>query len=262
MLRAIVVLLLSLLAMAPAGAQADPTNAVFLLTTYDREPQADGQWHRRGYGTAFFIKSDGTALTVSHVVYRAAHYPEKYRLLAIVGKEFYDATVVCSSKLPYDPIKSDPAQKIGIQVSRDVAEVRLAPTSAFEGRKKELYLQAKSGDALVWATAHTDALPEFPYLTIGRGTGAYARVRVIGFGALGPIPVRWASEGRVDKMWEADDGTPVIDVVSRNPAQPGDSGSPVLNDQNEVVGIWAWHSYDDPTLGTMQGIAAFEKPCR
>jgi Trypsin-like peptidase domain len=240
---------------------SDPSAAVFLLIAYDREPAKDGQWHSHGFGTGFFTAADGTALTVSHVVYRAAHYPKRYRLLAVVGKEFYDATVVCSSKLPYDPTKPD-TNRVGIQLTRDVAQVKLAPSNAFEGRKKELYMAARGGDPFVWATAHTDPLPEFPYLTIGKAPASYAHVRVLGYGSIGPMPERWASEGRVDKTGEASDGTPLFDVQSSNPAQPGDSGSPVLNDQGEVVGLWAWHYLNRPTFGTAQDVSALTPACR
>lgn len=261
MARALVVLLLSWMIIAPVAAQApDPAEAVFLLMNYDREPGRDGQWHGHGLGTGFFISSDGTALTASHVVFRSAHYPDKYRLIAIVGKEFYDATIVCSSKLPYDPTKGDP-NKVGVQLSRDVAEVKLSPSTAFEGRKDELVLLPKNGPKLTLATAHKDALPTFPHLTIAGTATSYAHVRVIGFGAIGPIPERWATEGRVDKIFSAGDGTTLADVESSNPAQPGDSGAPVLNDQNQVVGIWAWHFLDEPTKGTFESNAAFQKPC-
>jgi V8-like Glu-specific endopeptidase len=233
---------------------------VFLLANFDREPAKDGLFHAHFSGTGFFIGSDGTALTASHVVYATAHHPDKYRLLAIVGREFYDATIVCSSKLPYDPLNGDRNQ-VGVQLSRDVAEVKLAPSTAFEGRQDELYFFPKDAPRFPLARAHTDALPVFPYLTISGEPAAYGRVRVIGFGHISPIPQRWASEGRVDRAWSAGDGTPLFDLESANPAQPGDSGSPVLNDQNQVVGIYAWHSYHEPTRGTMEGNAVFQKPC-
>jgi len=265
MVRVLLVSCLLVLLAVPVAAQApgrgDPGGAVFLLVNYDREPGADGQFRSHAMGTGFFIAPDGRALTASHVVYAAVHYPDKYRLLAIVGREFYDAAVVCASRLPYDPTKGD-ANLVGIQATRDVAEVKLSPTTAFEGRTDELYLSPRTGPRLIWATAHKEALPAFPYLTLGAATGSYARVRVIGFGMISVIPERWASEGRVDRAYSAPDGTPLFDVASSNPAQPGDSGAPVLNDRDEVVGIWAWHYYDQPTMGTMEGSAAFQTPCR
>ena len=239
----------------------DASDAVFLLTIYEREPGANGQFHGDGFGTGFFISPDGTGLTASHVVYAAAHYPNKYRLLAIVDKEFYDATVVCSSTLPYDAMVGDPNQG-GVPLTRDVAEVKLAPTTAFEGRKDELYLLYKDGTKLTWATAHKDALPVFAYLTIGgaANVGSSTHVRVVGFGVISAIPRKWTSEGQVRETWSGRDGTPLFSIESSNPAQPGDSGSPVLNDQNQVVGLWAWHSYNKP-MGFAQRSSAFERPC-
>ncbi len=99
MARILLASLLCLVLIVPVAAQApDPADAVFLLVNYSREPEKDGQWHGHGLGTGFFISSDGTALTASHVVYPTAMHPDIYRLLAVVGKEFYDAAVVCSTK--------------------------------------------------------------------------------------------------------------------------------------------------------------------
>lgn len=63
-------------------------------------------------------------------------------------------------------------------------------------------------------------------------------------------------------MWTARDGTQLFDVTSRNPAVPGDSGSPVLNDAGEVVGLWAWHYYAHPDTGTAQRSDVLRNPCR
>lgn len=262
MRHAMILLILGTLLVSPiqwAGGQSapasDPAEAVFQLVTYDRDPDPDGLAESHGRGTGFFIKPDGTALTVSHLVYAAVHYPRKYRLLAVVGKEFYDVQVACASSLP-DPMQAR------APASRDVAEVKIIPSNAFDGRKHELFFVPKNGDRFVWATAHTDAVPQFPYLTIGRAPQVYAHVRVVGFGHIGPIPERWTSEGRVDQTWDARDKTPLFDVESTNPAQPGDSGAPVINDQGEVVGLWAWHNPRRPTVGTAQVVSAIVPACR
>ena len=238
---------------------AEPGDAVFQVVTYDREPGADGGFHGHGFGTGFFISADGTALTASHVVYRVATDPKKYRLLAVMGKEFYDARVVCASKLPYDPTTPD-TNRAGIPATRDVAKITVSPSSAFEGRKDTLYYQLKNGDRLEWAKAHTEAVPVFAFLTIGENLGIH--VRIIGYGAISALPYKWTAEGSVSETWTARDGTPVFDVTSQNPAVPGDSGAPVLNDRNEVVGLWAWDYYNRPGTGTAQRSAVLTNPCR
>jgi V8-like Glu-specific endopeptidase len=244
------------------GPIEDPSDAVFQVVTYDREPDKDGDFRAHGFGTGFFISPDGTALTASHVVYLAAHDPARYRLLGVVGKqgrrEFYDVKLICSTKLPYDPSKSDTNQA-GVPYTKDVAEIKLEPSTAFEGRKETLSYLLTDGTRLAWAKAHTGALPPFPFLTVG---GSPERnVRVIGFGAISPLPYEWTADGNVGRFWTARDGTPLFDVVSQNPPQPGDSGSPVLNDKNEVVGIFAWRYYQKPDTGTAQGNTILIRPC-
>ena len=245
--------------------QTDPADAVFQVITYDREPDKDGNFHGHGFGTGFFISADGTALTASHVVYLAAADPTKYRLLAVVGNqqavignEFYDASVVCASRLPYDPTQRDP-NRVGIPPGHDVAKIKVTPSTAFEGRKDTLYYLLRTGERLAWARAHTDSLPGFPFLTISENLSVH--VRIIGFGAISALPYKWTAEGEFSETWTAQDGTPVFDVISQNPAGPGDSGAPVLNDKNEVVGMWAWHSPLSPDKGTAQRSAALINPC-
>ena len=270
MTRTLGVILTALVVIVPAHGQSpvppqNPADAVFQVITYDREPNADGAFRGHGFGTGFFVSADGTALTASHVVYDVAANPKKYRLLAVMGKEsavtgneFFDATVVCASKLAYDPTKPDP-NRIGVSPGRDVAEIKVSPSTAFEGRKDTLFYMLRSGDRLPWAQAHTDPAPTFPFLTIGEDLGAH--VRIIGYGAISALPYKWTAEGESRETWTTQDGTPVFDVISQNPAGPGDSGAPVLNDKNEVVGMWAWHSSLRRDTGTAQRSSVLAHPC-
>lgn len=242
---------------SPEPSSADPGDAVFQLEVFDRLSSSGGMMRAYEYGTGFFIAGDGTALTASHVVYRAVLAPEKFRLLAIVGKEFYDADVVCASKLPYDPTKNDPNQ-IGVSPARDLAEVKLAPSTIPEAYRR-LAINANGVEVTI-ATAHTDPLPTFPFLTIGSHPGVH--VRIMGFGGISPIPYKWTSDGQVVQSYAASDGTPVFDIVSHNPAVPGDSGAPVLDDHNQVVGLYAWQAYNPPDTGTAMEGSVLKTPCR
>jgi hypothetical protein len=243
------------------GQSEDLADAVFKVQVWDTKPDSDGHYHGHEYGTAFFINTDGTAITNSHVVYRVAHEPDKYRIMAFVGKEFCDATVMCASKLPYDPTKMNSAGRIvgGATVSKDVAKIKLAPSTAAEGHRS-IYYKTKDGQTIPLATAHLDTLPEFPFLTIGGAPSGM--VKVIGFGDISANPYKWSTTGQVDRTYtERYDGTAVFDIEFQNPAAPGNSGSPVLNDQNQVVGLWTWHYYDKPTKGTAQQSSVLKDPC-
>ncbi len=213
------------------------------------------------YGTGFFIQPDGTALTNSHVVYRAQQDPDRYRLLGIVGTvgsaEFYDATLACASKLPYDPTKPNP-NKVGVPHGKDVAEVKLAP--ATESFNTWVY-HLPDGQQLTLAKAHRGALPEFPTLQVAGRPGAGQDIRVIGYGHISPIPEKWTATGKIARMERASDGTETFSIEFTSRPQPGNSGSPVLNGQNQVIGIWTWYSFSQSNLGSAQSNTVLERPC-
>ena len=102
----------------PVCAQApDPADAVFQLINVDTSTN-----QKFRYGSAFFIAPDGTAVTNSYIVAPLVEDPDRYRLLAIVGREFYAADVVWASKLSYDAVKMLTAADKSVVFSRDVAE--------------------------------------------------------------------------------------------------------------------------------------------
>lgn len=255
--RPVLVLTLALPPAFPASGQAaDPGDAVFQVVVVDMTTTRYVQ-----YGTGFFIRSDGTALTNSHVVYLAQHRPDRYRLMAVVGKrgsaEFYDAMVICASKLPYDPTRPDP-NKVGVPSRKDVAVVKLAPATA---SFSTLAHRLPDGQQLPLANAHRDAVPPFPTLRIGGRPGAGQTIRVIGYGHISPIPEKWIATGQIAKVEQANDGTGIFLIEFTSRPQPGNSGSPVLNGQDQVIGIWTWYSFSQSNLGTAQSNTALERPC-
>lgn len=137
---------------ASVRAQQPPQRSVIVVVVMEHAMQGPRQssYHGVSSGTGFFVASDGTAITSSHVVYPVRADSARYLLLAIVGKEFYGARLICASDLPYDPIK----ESSGITLSRDVAEIRLtSPSFSFD--------QLEYGNTL-YASAHHGPPPGVP----------------------------------------------------------------------------------------------------
>ena len=246
-----VVLVLALMLDLPLralGEEVPPLDSVFQLVTMTR----DGKGVARG--TAFFIDPSGLALTNSHVVYHAQHDPDHYILFAFVGKEFYGAEVVCASTLGVDPIEVAKGP-----VERDVAEIRLTlPGPAFRWWR----IFAPGDPSQVVATAHLGDLPRFPVLTLGDGPQEHGQIRVVGYGKSSLVSEKVSVTGTVTKTATAHDGTPVFEIESPQRPERGSSGSPVLDDQNHVVGMYTWNEISSDSAGIAISSPALATACR
>lgn len=248
-IAAVMAVIMTFAAVQAAGAaQEDPARAVFILVVVKQNGK---DYESEGYGTAFFVASDGTAVTNSHVVYLAQHDPDHYRLLAIIDKEFYSITIACASRLTFPESQES-------HLERDVAKIKVIP-AAFPFESWEYSF--KTGEHLTIATAHRGQLPDFPALTVADRFVDGEHVRVIGFGHISPIPYRWVASGSIFETGRASDGTEVFAIRFTNPAQPGNSGSPVLNDSNHVIGLATWYSTIDASLGVAQSNSVLQNPC-
>lgn len=221
------------------SAQEPPQHSIFIISVWDRRAVAEG--------TAFFISSDGRALTASHVVYQVRK-DRRYRLLAIVGNEFYSASLTCASELA-DAVRSKAAP------SRDVAEIRLT-SSDFP------FDQITHNNA-PYARAHRGPLPSFAALPFGPDPRSGDRVRVLGFGAASQlVPYAWSAEGEVSRTTVFGDGTLGFNILfDARPVAPGHSGSPVLNAAGQVVGLLGWHDGQDTQVGTAISSQALQPAC-
>jgi S1-C subfamily serine protease len=247
--------LLLLAAPALGQAPADPRRAVFQLIELNIGTGKPVAW-----GTGFFIDANGTALTNSTGVGAVTLQPDKYRLLAIVGKEFYAADIVCASKLPFEFVQNRglPTGKT-VSYSRDVAEVKLRP-SDFSFSSWIYTLQ--SGEKVTLATAHSSELPVFPVLALGSGAYEGQEVTVVGFGQISPISSEWSTTGWVEKTWQARDGTSVFMAAYDGRPQPGNGGSPVLDSSGLVVGIHTWHAATSASEAMGQSVSTLKPVCR
>jgi V8-like Glu-specific endopeptidase len=239
------------LVVGAAEAQQLPLGSVFFISVWERV-QGEGRItsHAVNSGTAFFISDDGRALTASHVVYRVRKGGD-YFLLAVVGREFYGASLICASDLPYDPTVP------GMQViaSRDVAEIQVtSPQVGFDqiGSNGEWY-----------AMAHRGPLPKFNALEFGPEPRAGDPVEIIGFGSVPQAaPYEWSAEGEVGQLGRLTDGTPGFTInFALQPAAPGHSGSPVLNPAGQVVGLLDWGA-DGTPIGTAISNSVLQPACR
>ena len=247
----------AVMAVAATGFADGPTEgaldgAVFQLLTMAHE--GDRYYPVEG-GTAFFIDPEGTALTNSHVVHYARRDPNRFELLAVVGGEFYSATIVCASVLP-----NAPAASHTVMLARDVAEVKVAPS-------RFLFTRLQWPHAETEYSAHLTRLPAFPALALGQDPVRGDQVRVVGFGRITEGFVdnpgeRWAAAGTVSATGFAPDGTTIFRVASVNRPRPGNSGSPVLGSHGRVVGMWTWNETSNFAFGVAIGSSALTPPCR
>jgi Trypsin-like peptidase domain len=239
-------------AAAAAGAAPPPNPAVFQLLTLRR---SDGTVVFEG--TAFFIAPDGTALTNSHVIHFARTDPARYQVIALYRGEYYSAAIVCASPLAAPP-SPDGTPRTAV-IGRDIAEVKLEPSRVLGAK----VLQFHDGPAF---GAHLTRVPVFPVLQVGPDPAPGTRVHVTGYGViqerLRMTPwEQWTTTGMVTVVATASDGTPVFRITSTDAPRPGNSGSPVLDDANRVVGILVWASAADFSFSAGIAASALKEPC-
>jgi V8-like Glu-specific endopeptidase len=193
--------------------------------------------HGVGSGTGFVVSPDGLALTNAHVVYRIAQEPSRYRLIALVGQEFgsrewYGASLVCATRLPYDPTKTDH----DVPFTKDVAALKLEPS----------FLAKRWGYALPEGQRydyepHSGALPNFaPLRLAATDPGVSEAVKTTGFSVISPLPRLFMTVGEITRTFAGRDGVPIVEMTFPNPTERGASGSPILNVDGEVIAINAW----------------------
>ena len=209
-------------------------------------------------GTAFFVASDGTALTNSHVVYFVHSDPAHYRLIALHGREFYGVTIVCTSTLAVHPKLEEVAYRP--EIGRDVAEIKVGP---WRVPGAATVFRFTGGPEFL---AHLGRLPNFPALQLGIDPAPGTPVHVIGYGLIQErVKItpweQWTTEGVVKLVGPAKDGTPVFTISSLNAPRLGNSGSPVLGDGDLVVGILTWLSETDFSLSGGIASSALKEPC-
>ncbi len=236
----------------PVVAQSRPLQGIFEVMVLARSGPTTakrGLWVDFREGTAFFIGTDGTALTNSHVVFPALEYPQTYELLAVWNGQFYGATVLCASQLP--PAVLGHAE-LSIEPQRDLAEIHLIPPHfGFDVLKRS---------GVPYAAAHRGPLPAFPSLAAGPDPRVGDSVRVVSYGDFGTLfPHTQQNDGRISGFDRARDGTRLVAMRLGEDPEPGASGSPVINAHNQVVGVFAWGFRNNGLAMTRQ---ALDPVCR
>jgi hypothetical protein len=241
------VLCLGAVALPVRVVAADASEAVFQLVSVDTRTNSGSP-----VGTAFFVSPSGTAITSGHVVSAEIRDPTSFRLLAIVGGEFYAGDVVCASPAPPGaPVSAVPS-------GRDVAEIRVRP-SDFPFHTWDHHFA--TGAVVPWAVAHSGRLPRFPVVPVSGRPVVGAIVSVVVYEFIGPLSQRRSVAGRVRRTATAGDGTGVFQVEFASPLDPTSSGSPVFDGDGQAIGLWTGGSADQPNAGWAQNGAVLTTPC-
>ncbi len=231
-------------------AQESPARSVVQLWIMKHEMGGYQSGYRsEAAGTAFLVGADGRAVTNSHVVDLARTSPRTFQILVTAGNEFFGARIVCASALP---------ARVGDQsmMGRDVAVIQLVPPEVpTEG-------PLSFGGVEKWRP-HRGPMPRFAVLRFGAAPAVGDQVRVLGFGFRSGtiLPYEWSATGTVGLLGQAQDGTAVFAINFDREAEPGHSGSPVLNPQGEVVGMFTWLRPGNPTMGVAISRAALDPAC-
>jgi hypothetical protein len=235
----------------PTGAQTspqarDPWTSVILLSVADPEKG----YAMAYYGTAWFIGSDGLAITASHVVWHYIQEPGRYVLIALWGDEAYRADLVCAYPLGDDPPRYDST------FFRDIAEVRLTPWDGPADRV--VFLR---GNPDLTFPMHRGPLPAIPTLPVAARATSAGRVIVPGYGRVsGPLRLH-VVRGLVAQSFDSTNGAPMLRLSLSQPILPGDSGAPIVNSAGEVIGVTTKIGWEP---GAAFGVAAsaLRHPCQ
>ncbi len=96
------------------------------------------------------------------------------------------------------------------------------------------------GDPDLTYTLHRGDLPTFHALALDPQGSPSGHVHSIGYGKVSAFPRLHRSEGTVSRTERASDGTPIIRLDMTQPIQDGDSGAPLFDEHEHVVGIITW----------------------
>src|SRR5207302_8990730 len=127
--------------------------------------------------------------------------------------------------------------------------IRLDPTKDMWWLIPDHGGQAQEGQPRCAVQPRSGPLPSFPFFPLGGAPEPQGQVRVVGYGRASQTTERVVVAGTITKIATATDGTPVFEIESADRPERGISGSPVLNEQDRVVGIYTWNEPKSDVAG-------------